>query len=94
MKCPNCGEEIETPERKSSIGWMLPNLIVPGFIVGLIARWVFPFNVEHGYSLNYDMLIVFVLIGAYFIYLELYNFGKVKGTFVLVKKNEKRRNSI
>ena len=87
MKCPHCNKEIEAPEQKSAFGWMLPNIVVPVVFVFWILQWLFPFNVEHSYNVNYDMLILFVLVIIYFVYLQLYNLGKVKGTFVLVKKN-------
>lgn len=73
--------------QQNAIGWFLPNLILPAFPVGMLISWLFPLNVEHGYAANYDMIILLVFIIIYSVYLLLYGAGKVKGTFVLVKRD-------
>ena len=32
------------------------NLIVPTFFVGLLLTWLLPFDIEHGYKINWDMI--------------------------------------
>ncbi len=81
MKCPHCSKEIFEPKE-----WFLPNLIFSIFMIGMISNWILPFDIENGYNLNYDMVIALFFICVYVGYLILYNYGKVKGTFVFIKK--------
>jgi len=81
MKCPHCSKEIvETKE------WFLPNLIISTFLFVIISSWILPWDMEHDYNLNYDLIIASLLICIYLVYLILYNYNKVKGIFVLIKK--------
>ena len=81
MKCPHCKMEINQPR-----GWFLPNLIFSTFLFGMLSAWVIPLDIEHGYNANYDMVIALFLILVYIGYLILYNYNKVKGRLVLIKK--------
>ena len=86
MRCPHCGKELKDVKYDSSY-WLLPSLLLPAFILGLILD-IFPINIEDGYSFNWGIIITFVFTIFNFVYLELYNFNKVKGRFVLMKKEE------
>ncbi len=55
------------------------------FILAMIISWISPFNIKHGYSMNWDIMSLMIFTLSYYIYLWRYNNGKVKGTFVFVK---------
>ena len=67
-------------------GWILPNLIPVSFGIGVIMTWLLPFDIEHGYAVEWDMVAFLGFMVLYLAYLIAYGYGKVKGTFVLVKK--------
>ena len=81
MKCPHCKKEVPEPKE-----WFLPNLIFPTFLFVIISGWLLPFDIEHGYDKEYDMIIALFFIIVYIGYLILYRYDKVKGRFVLIKK--------
>lgn len=85
MKCPKCGYEYiyKTNEINE---WAFRNLIIPLFLFVLGCGWLLPFDMDHGYSTNFDLIIGLGLVLLYGIYLWLYAKGKVKGTFVFIKK--------
>lgn len=55
------------------------------FFIGLLVFWLSPYNIEHGYKLNWDIigLLIFTLI--YYIYCWLYPIHRVRGTFIISK---------
>ena len=88
MKCPYCNKEIKEVREKQLFGVVLPNWIPPAFIIGMITIWLLPFDINHGYAMEYDMLIAIGFMLLYLAYLIAYVYGKVKGTFVLYKKGD------
>lgn len=87
MKCQYCKKEIEGVREIGPVeGFILPNLIPITFVIGLFILWFVPWDIKHGYAAEYDFILVLGFMLIYLAYLILYLNGKVKGTFVLVKK--------
>jgi len=82
MKCENCGVVSE----KNESDYYFKNIILTAFPLGMITVFVFPLDIEHGYSMNYDMLIFLGLMMVYVIYLYLVKHNKIKGTLVFWEK--------
>jgi len=53
--------------------------------IGVLVSWFSPYNIEHGYSLNWDIIGLLVFTILYFIYCYLYTIHRVKGAFLLSK---------
>lgn len=83
MKCPKCGYQLDKEETDKGI-YALLNLIYFALPVGLLVDMI-PLDIEHGYSINWDMVIFLILISIWMGYYLLYAFGKVKGKYLITK---------
>ena len=54
--------------------------------IGFLISWFSPYNVEHGYKINYDVLGLLIFSLVYMVYIWMYTRRKVKGTFMLKLK--------
>lgn len=89
MKCPHCNKEIKNVKERGVFERIIfPNLVLVGFVGGLGITMLLPFDVEHGYAINWDTIITLGFMVVYFSYLVAYGYGKVKGTFVWMGKEE------
>jgi len=90
MKCPHCNKEIKGVKEIGIMeGLVLPNVILVSFVGGLLISGLLPFDIKHGYSIELYILGVIIFSLIYIIYLIVYGYGKVKGTFVLVDRRKR-----
>jgi len=88
MKCPNCGVDVNN-YKQDNTGLMLLNMwygAMFSFAITYILNLFLKIDIKHGYPVNYDVLILLGLIFTYSVYVVLYNYDKVQGTFILMKK--------
>ena len=89
MKCPHCNKEISDAKEIGMFeGFVLPNLILVSFVVMTLLAWILPWDINHGLTMEYDLVIGLVFMLIYLAYLVAYKYGKVKGKFVLVKRED------
>ena len=87
MKCPHCKKEVKGAKEVGVMeGIVLRNWIPVGFTLGMLMWWLLPFDIKHGYSAEWDMVAWLGISLLYIAYLIAYAYGKVKGRFVLMKR--------
>ena len=95
MKCPNCQTEIELADKETIVyvkkdwldDWFFPNFVFVTFTSGTLFHFLLPWDIDHGYALNYDLILALGVSMVYVVYLILYGYGKVEGRFVWKKKS-------
>lgn len=61
IKCPHCKKKIEITYRESIVaGPIFRNLILSLFVCMLLFQYL-PFDIEHGYSLNWDLVLALIV---------------------------------
>ena len=91
MKCPHCNKEIEESNRYSMLGTILANIMFFSLPVMFIVQYI-ALNVEDGYSANYSVLILVILMVLYGIYAFLsLNYNIFKGKFLITNLLQERK---
>ena len=75
MKCPHCDKEIEVPTLSDSPAFR--RLFLSSFVIFLSLGGL-PWDIEHGYSANYDLITALILIVIFNVGMWLYYRRKTK----------------
>lgn len=101
MRCPHCHKSIMIKEKKEdgcytsgTTRLVMSNFMILGIPLGMLTNWLdntfsLGWSMETGASWNIYLMPMLVVALFYMIYTLLYSFGKVKGSFFIIKPDKK-----